>query len=100
MTISDLNPGSTGTKDTVQVDNFWDYGNPIQVELDWTDPSNFKTTVIDGAFVYNDATYGPIRIKARGNGTFSSCDQTFTINFYLYANIGTFSNPFQTTLER
>ena len=100
VNVVPVTPGVYGTKDTLRINNFWDYGNPVDVIIDWTDPANFKTTVIDGAYVYTDPTYGVARIKARGNGSFSSCDQKFTINFSIYVAAGTFTNPFSSVLSR
>lgn len=97
--ITPTTPGVYGTKDTLRISNFWDYGNPLDLEIDWTDGANLKTTVID-SYVFTHSTYGAIRAKSRGTGTFSSCDQTFTVNFSLYASAGTFSDTYTTTLKR
>lgn len=70
----------------------------IKVNIDWTDPSKFTTSVPTQDF-YTDATYGKATIKANGTGTFSSCDQTFTINYTVTVAAGSFGN-FTTTIKR
>jgi hypothetical protein len=51
-----------------------------RVNLDWTDPANFKATIPDQAF------YAPANwwIVGTTNGTFSSCEQTFKLRYKLY----------------
>jgi len=75
---------STGaTKGTIIVSNLWDYGVPtnVRVELDWTDPANFKVTIPDQVYVAADDVW----IKNSATiGTFSSCDQTFVFKYTLY----------------
>lgn len=92
---------TVGTTDTIRINNFFDYGGYILVRLDWTDPANFRTTVLDGqttlGFVH--PTYGNVLIRSAGNGTFSSCDNVFDIRFNLYVTAGSFGN-FYTQLKR
>ncbi|MEO5891993.1 MAG: hypothetical protein ABIQ31_17230 [Ferruginibacter sp.] len=85
---------STGpTSGSINVTNVWDYygvlqdmnsGAPlpsITINLDWADPANFKVTIPDQKFVTDD----DIWIKpATTIGSFSSCDQTFTLRYTLY----------------
>lgn len=84
--LTTVTPGSgvsTGaTTATITIENIWDPGVPVTttVELDWADPANFKVTVPDQAY------FAPanIWIRGTGNGTFSSCDQTFQLRYDLY----------------
>ncbi|MET0392327.1 MAG: hypothetical protein ABW019_04265, partial [Chitinophagaceae bacterium] len=76
-TVSDPTPGTNGngiSRDTIRIANFWDVGYPLDVVLDWSDPATFTTTVINGQPLGSDPTYGPMFARARGTGTFSSCD--------------------------
>jgi len=91
-------PVSTGaTKGKITIENFWDVGTSITVDLDWTDPANFKTS-IPSQFLYNHPTYGPATIGPVGSGTFSSCDQTFTFSYTVTVGAGSFGN-FTTTIH-
>lgn len=81
-----VTPGSavsTGpTSATITIENVWDPGVPVitTVELDWSNPANFIVTIPDQVF------FAPadIWIRGTGNGTFSSCDQTFQLRYTLY----------------
>lgn len=76
-------PGTTsGTTGTLLIDNIWDPGVPVTttVNLDWTDPSNFKVTIPDQVY-YGAADWWIVGTSA---GTFSSCNQTFTLRYKLY----------------
>lgn len=102
VTVFDPTPGTNGngkSKDTVTIDNFYDEGYSIDVVLDWADPANFTSTVIGGSRIGTHPTYGAIFISPRGVGTFSSCDQTFTINWTAYVGAGSFGNIGQTRLK-
>ncbi len=91
-----------GTTDTIRINNFADYGGYILVRLDWTDPANFKATVLDGqnTLGLNYPPYGIVLTRSSGLvGTFSSCDQTFDIKYNLYVSAGSFGN-FRTKLSR
>lgn len=92
---------SSGTKGSILVDNFWDVGGPAtEIDLDWTDPSNFITTVPD-QYLYTDSRYGEARIRSFGKGTFSSCDQTFLISYEVYLpEINNSFGSFITKLQR
>jgi len=90
---------STGaTTATIRIINFWDVGTSTTVNLDWTDPSNFKTT-IPVQFLYNDPTYGAAKISGVGSGTFSSCDTTFSFSYTVTVAAGSFGN-FITTIAK
>lgn len=72
----------------------------ITVNLDWTDPGNFKTTIPSQILSNSDFYgYGPLTVKALGNGTFSSCDNTFTFNYELTVAAGSFGG-FTTVMAR
>ncbi len=71
------------TTGTMQLENLWDYGvyTVVTVNLDWTDPAHFSTFIPDQVFVDGDDVW----IKSSGSsGSFSSCSQTFTLNYTLY----------------
>lgn len=74
------------------------YSPGIEVDIDFSNPSNFTTTVPTQSF-YKDATYGAATIKANGKGSFSACDQSFTINYTVTVAAGSFGN-FTTTIKR
>lgn len=81
------------TSGSVQVVNIWDYYGVLldtnsgaavpatTINLDWTDPANFKITIPDQKYITGDGLW----IKGTAStGTFSSCDQTFTLKYTLY----------------
>ena len=82
--IIDGSAVSTGpTSGTIQISNLWDYGlpNKVTVSLDWADPANFKITVPDQKYITSEDLW----IKGTATaGSFSSCDQTFTVRYTLY----------------
>ena len=86
------------TKSTVKISNFWDVGTSITVELDYADPANFKATIPTQS-LYNDPTYGKATISQVGNGSFSSCDNTFTFSYTVTVAAGSFGN-FTTKIGR
>lgn len=87
------------TKGYVMMSNFWDVGGPdIKVDLDWTNPANFTTSVA-AQFLYTDPTYGAATITGVGTGSFSSCDNTFSISYKVTVAAGSFGN-FITTIAR
>lgn len=94
--ISDVE--STGaTSGKITIENFWDVGGSITVNLDWSDPSNF-TTNIPSQFLYNDSRYGAATISPVGKGKFSSCDKSFTFSYTVTVAAGSFGN-FTTTIK-
>ncbi len=98
-TISSVTPGATPTTGSITIQNFWDVGGtPVVVDLDWTNPASFKTTVRSG-LLYVDAQYGQASIAPVGTGTFSSCDNTFTMSYRVTVSAGSFGN-FTTTMAR
>ncbi len=84
------------TTGTITVTNIFDDGwGPITFELDWTDPLNRTTKVVDAVIANTDAgtVFGaaydgiPIIVTAPFNaiaqyefGTYSYCNRTFTLN--------------------
>ncbi len=89
----------TATTGYVMMTNVWDVGGPaIRVNLDWTNPAAFTTT-IPAQFLYTDPTYGAATITGVGNGTFSSCDNTFSLAYRVTVAAGSFGN-FTTTIAR
>ena len=64
---------------------------PVRVNLDWANPANFTTTVAGTSNIYTDATYGPVSVRPIGTGTFSSCDNTFTLSYQRYVAAGNFA---------
>ena len=74
------------------------YDTGITVNIDWSDPANFFTTIPTQPLgVY--APYGMITITGVGKGTFSSCDNTITISYKATVSAGSFGN-FVTVLSR
>lgn len=101
------------TTGTIVVENIWDNGwGPITFELDWTDPANRTTMVVpQDAIPGSDAgdlspTYAGQTVAVRpyaasGAGTYSYCDQTFTLNMQLgVTNVGWFNILYQVNLAR
>ncbi len=89
----------TATTGYVMMPNIWDAGGPaVRVNLDWTNPANF-TTSIPAQFLYNDPTYGAATITGVGTGSFSSCDNTFSLSYRVTVSAGSFGN-FITTIAR
>ncbi len=88
---------STGaTTATATMVDLWGVGTSLTLNLDWTDPGNFKT-IVPQQILYVDPTYGPITISPAGTGTFSSCNDTFTISYSISAAAGSFGD-FITTI--
>lgn len=93
---------STGnTSGYLMISNLWDAGGstPIRVNLDWSDPSNFSTSIPAGQDLYVDGTYGPAKVKPNGYGTFSSCNNTISLKYQVYVAAGSFAAT-STTMAR
>jgi hypothetical protein len=89
----------TPTTGYIVVTNFWDVGgSPITIDLDWSNPANFTTSVRTQP-LYVDPTYGQATIRPVGTGSFSSCDNTFTIKYQVTVAAGSFGS-FTTTIAR
>lgn len=100
--IDVLSATSTGpTTGYLMVDNLWDAGGstPIRVDLDWSDPANFTTFLPSSQPLYIDRSYGQANLRPNGSGTFSSCDNSFTLNYEVYVSVGSFG-PTSTTMAR
>ncbi|MBS4064522.1 MAG: hypothetical protein KGZ74_08170 [Chitinophagaceae bacterium] len=75
---------------TIRVNNMWELPVNVNVELDYSNPGNFTTNVPDQNYFVHP-TYGQVKIRAAGKGTFSSCDNTFEIRYEPYVpGLGTF----------
>ena len=74
------------TSGYLMINNLWDVGgeSPIRVDLEWSNPANFTTSIPKGQKLYIDDTYGQAFVKPNGTGTFSSCDNTFTLKYQVY----------------
>lgn len=72
---------------------------PIRVNLDWTDPGNFKTDIPTGQPLYVDPSFGQAFVRPVGSGTFSSCSNTFTLKYQVYVSLGSFAAT-TTTMAR
>ncbi len=97
ITFSDI--VSTGpTTATATMVDLWGVGTTLTLNLDWTDPGNFKT-FIPQQILYVDPTYGPVTASPAGTGTFSSCMDTFTISYTITVAAGSFGD-FVTTVVR
>jgi hypothetical protein len=93
-----LTPGtSTGTNTGfVTLNRLWGYTNPsVRINLNWNNPANFITTV-ERANWFVHSTYGQSVINPAGNGTFSSCDNTFTIAYEATVAAGSFGRYLST----
>jgi hypothetical protein len=78
----------------ILVSNLWNPGvatTPIRVNLDWTDPGNFKTDIPTGQPIFIHPTYGQAFVRPVGSGTFSSCANTFTLKYQVYVSVGAFT---------
>jgi hypothetical protein len=76
--------------------------SPVRVNLDWSDPANFTTTVVQTSGIYIDQSannYGPVSVRPIGTGTFSSCDNTFTLSYQRFVSAGNFTAN-MTTMAR
>lgn len=86
---------TSATTGYLMLTNLWDVGSlasgPVRVDLDWTDPGNFKTSVPTGQNLYVDPTYGQAKVRPTGNGTFSSCNGTIQLKYQVYVNAGSFA---------
>jgi hypothetical protein len=72
--------------------------NPgIKVNIDWSNPANFTAVVTTQPF-YVDPTYGQAKMVT-DVGTFSSCANTFTLNYSVAVAAGSFG-AFTTTIAR
>lgn len=102
---------STATTARISVTNIWDTGwGPIEFDLDWSDPANFKAAVVAKSSGIGDAgdissTYAGKQVAVRpfsgSDGTFSSCEGTLTLRMQLgVAGVGFFGTLYTVTLAR
>jgi len=81
-------PNST-TKATATITNIYDSNISATATFDWTNPAAFVVTIAAQATQY---TSGGLPLFVRGNptvpSTFSSCDNTITLNLQLYTSAG------------
>ncbi|RZM24861.1 MAG: hypothetical protein EOO88_21385 [Pedobacter sp.] len=61
----------------------------ITANLDWSNAANFTITIPSQPYVTSLYTYGASTIS--GTGTFSACNQTFTINYTVRVAAGNFT---------
>ncbi|MDB5210911.1 MAG: hypothetical protein JWQ30_1738 [Sediminibacterium sp.] len=61
----------------------------LTATVDWTNPANFTVTIPSQPYVNSLYTYGASTIS--GTGTFSSCDQTFTLTYVVRVSVGSFT---------
>lgn len=92
---------TSATTGYIMITGLWGVpgSGPIRVNLDWTDPGNFKTDIPTGQALYVDPTYGQAFVRPVGSGTFSSCNNTFTLKYQVYVSAGSFTAT-TTTMAR
>jgi hypothetical protein len=92
---------TSATTGYIMVSGLWGVtgSGPIRVDLDWTDPANFKTSIPTGQNLYVDPTYGQAKVRPVGTGTFSSCNGTLTLKYQVYVSLGSFTAT-TTTMAR
>ncbi|SJZ80963.1 hypothetical protein [Sediminibacterium ginsengisoli] len=69
----------------------------LTATLDWSNPANFTVTIPTQNYVASLYTYGQSTIS--GSGTFSSCDQTFTITTTVRVAAGSFTAVVSTLIK-
>lgn len=104
VTLANFTPvGTAGTSATVLIKNLGGTGDigfapfaatdpaatGITATLDWSNPANFTVSIPKQNYVTSLYSYGQSTIT--GTGTFSSCDQTFTITYTVGVGAGNFS---------
>lgn len=102
----------TATSAKIGIENIWDTGwGPIYFTLDWSNPDNPTTTVIAGDVSPSDggdlsSTYAgqTVAVRPHANqptGTYSACDQTFTVYLQLgISGLGYFGGLYRVDLAR
>ncbi len=99
LEITSAVTNSNGTSGYLMINNVWDVGGPdIRVNLDWSNPANFNTT-IPAQFLYKDGTYGDATITGVATGSFSSCEGKLSLSYRVTVAAGSFGN-FTTTIAR
>lgn len=89
------------TSGYIMVTGLWGVpgSGPIRVDLDWSDPANFKTSIPTGQPLYVHSTYGQAYVRPNGTGSFSACSNSFTLKYQVYVNAGSFAAT-TTTMQR
>lgn len=87
--------GADGTSGKISVLGLWGSPVPFNVDLNWKDPADFKTSIATQPFLVHP-TYGQSTIRPNGSGTFSSCDNTFRISYEVTVAAGTFGKYYST----
>jgi|SRR6218665_92217 len=98
----EVTPGtSTGDNSGfVTVAGLWGIDVPtIRVNLDWSDPANFTSTVVRNTNWFNYPPYGAVTINPVSGGTFSSCDNTITLSYEPTVSAGSFG-PYTSVLSK
>jgi hypothetical protein len=92
---------TSATTGYIMITGLWGVAGsgPIRVDLDWTDPANFKTNIPTGQNLYVDPAFGQAKVRPTGNGTFSSCNGTLTLKYQVYVAAGSFTAT-STTMAR
>ncbi len=94
----DVTPGDiTGNnKGTLILNNVFEIPVPFTINLDWSDPSNFTTEVPIQPWFF-DPTDGQTTLRPNNKGAFSSCKNSFRIEYELTVpafSYGKFSTEF------
>ncbi|AXY77173.1 hypothetical protein D3H65_25730 [Paraflavitalea soli] len=85
-----LTPGTTtGNTGKITIEGLWHDDTPFNVNLNWDNPASF-TTEVPAQSWFVDATYGQSTIRPNGKGTFSSCDNSFRIDYEVTVAAGSF----------
>jgi hypothetical protein len=79
------------TTATATMSNIWDFAVNANVTFDWTDPANFKVFITPSPQTTQYTSAGQTVFIGQRSGTtntFSSCNNTITMNFRLYRTDG------------
>jgi len=100
----------TATTGTITVANIFDnHWNPIKFKLDWSDPLNTTVTlneqsgIADGGTISSSYAGEDVSVNAFPGvvGTFSSCDQTFTLVMEIgYTGLGYYTKVYTVHMAR
>ncbi len=84
---------STGaTSATGIITNIYDSGIRARATFDWSNPAQFRVTIAGQStgIVLSNGLELFVRTNAASASSFSSCDQTITMNFQLYTSAGVY----------
>jgi hypothetical protein len=95
-TITLPSPGQTSASLVIKTLGFGDFGTPSSdtVSLDWSNPPNLVATVLSQPYFG-----GGLAMIASDTGSFSSCHQTFALNYDVIYG-GSDFGVFTTTIAR